>query len=165
MSAPWIMHAQTHIPKGVAIHNPPAFISGDLIGEVDTGYVIPAGKVLHLKRVKIEPLWSGAVIIYTGTGTTNETWDQSKSLGTYSSGGQLFDPVTTIATAKYGDGSPVGWALNTPPDTPPLLETLVKELDYWIKAGEQVNVRLSNGWCPAGDWIYGWELTGELLDA
>lgn len=145
MSAPWIMHAQTLIPPGVPIHNPTTFVTGALRGEVGTGYAVPAGKVLHLKRAKIEPLWSAAVVIYTGAGTSDATWIPANTLGTFSSGGQFGSPAAGV--------------------TPPLLETMVKELDYWIVAGQQVNVRLSSGWTPSGDWIYGWEVTGELLDA
>lgn len=134
---PFILHAQTTVPSGTSLYNPPTFRAG-LLGEQDCGYVVPAGKVLHIKRVTIESLWGAAIILYTGSATH----DFYKSLDTFATG------------EKYANR-----------DNETLIPTMAWDCDYYLPAGTQLNLRINNNWAPSNEWVYGWSVTGELLDA
>lgn len=134
---PWIAHAQTTVASGATVYNPATF-TGGLVGEHSLPYTVPYGKVLRVKRITVECLWSAAIIPYMGDGTM----DFFKSLDTFACGGMYMTP-----NANH------------------LLPTMTWETDYAIPAGKQFNMRISTTWAPSNDWVYGWSISGELLDA
>ncbi|MGM4987430.1 hypothetical protein [Tardiphaga sp. 841_E9_N1_2] len=145
MSDPWIAYAQTKLAANSVKLNPDTHSTG-LVGEVTLPYTVPAGKVLRLKRLGIEPLWGAAMIPYIGDSTsTTEAVPTTICLKTYSSGGTR---STTLSVEN-------------------LLPSINWDCDYFIPAGKKLNLRLAAGANPGpGDaWIYGWAMSGELLDA
>lgn len=135
MSSPWVAYAQTIVPQNGVVQNPTTHANG-LIGEVSLPYVVPTGKVLHLTRIALEPLWSAAIIPWIG-----ETMTLGSCLDTYTAGGLYTGTPNALQPT-------CSWAV-----------------DYWIPAGKKLNMRINAGYQPSENWIYGWEMAGELHDA
>ncbi|MGM4987520.1 hypothetical protein [Tardiphaga sp. 841_E9_N1_2] len=145
MSAPWIAYAQTKMAANSVKLNPITH-SNDLLGEVTLPYVVPAGKVLHLQRLGIEPLWGAAMIPFIGeSASQHEVTPSDLCLKTYSAGGTK----ATSTTIEH------------------LIASHNWECDYYIPAGKMLGLRLSTGPNPGPDdsWIYGWCMSGRVLDA
>jgi hypothetical protein len=174
---PFIIHGQNVVDPFTVKDNPPAFAPGHILGEQQPGYVVPQGKVLKIKRVTMERLWGGAVILYTGPKATasynwsatenkfklvGDTFIQPNTLDTFSGGGLNSQDNRTIAYTNDTGGN-ITSATITPDNR--ILSTAVWETEYWLPAGSQLNIRLVAKYNPGGGWIYGWSVIGELFDA
>lgn len=71
-SAPWIVYGQTAATGGQVI-NPTPSTNGSVLGEVAAlPYYVPAGKVLHIRKVGIEGLWGATLWPFVGGGALQQ---------------------------------------------------------------------------------------------
>lgn len=132
---PWYASGQTTMPWG-SVQNPqPSQI--EALGAVwSLPYVVPAGKVLRVDSMSMEAYdMSGITVILLFTG--ENAWAMTAQ--------QINDASTGSCAAR---------AANCRMDGP-----------IYFGEGVTVNVLVLNGQSSGAGWVYGWQVTGELLDA